>query len=719
MAIKRNIKFFYLKDKDELKEVLKECGRAKKSSYRTSMKYIQLLSKAKDDAERIIDKGLSQLQQYGVTDDSIRSSLREQMSKVQTDFGKVITDAKITIQAKDDQTSLFNIVLFGKTMCGKSTLMEILTHGDGTSIGKGGQRTTRDVRKYEWNGMTITDVPGVEAFGGEDDEKLAMEEARVADLIIFMITDGQPEGDEADWLIKLKRMDKPMICVCNKKSALSTDLQKKRFLKNPEKYMNADSIQQVIEQFNEFVATELPNERLNFCVVHLLAKYESMHNDDPEVCRILNRASKFSFLENIICKEVAANGVLYRKRSYLSIIDVPVYSLYNSMLDFSYQSLKQANNINDKIKEFKSWIERFREDELTTLRNFIDTQYRRIEDDIPNFVEENVENRNAQLVWNRRVKSYKIEDGIKNKLDNSLRHAQNKINELFNDIDEEAGFLLNEDALSLSDVTFTNWRKWFGWGSAISGAISAVVFFFELSNPIGWIFAGLAAAFQLFSWFSDSREKKKRDAMQRITNELNKGIRKSHQKIENQVEKIFNRKMDELQRNTLNALYTLYKSFLTMTNTHRSLAWNNCNNHKLISKDIIKFVLEELGMPNDERDKIMDVARIPGKHCAIVLKDVIKKSCIDSICKNTDSKGIIQAIGSKLGSKEYIDIITKPSVNATFQRLLIRNHIRLGKYWLKEEEGKLLCYVQKKNFSDEEKDKLNIIQQLLNVHIIG
>ena len=82
----------------------------------------------------------------------------------------------------------FSITLFGRTMAGKSTLMEILTHGDGKSIGKGTQRTTRDVRRYEWNGLEITDVPGVCAFGGQRDEPLAFEAAKSADLILFLIT---------------------------------------------------------------------------------------------------------------------------------------------------------------------------------------------------------------------------------------------------------------------------------------------------------------------------------------------------------------------------------------------------------------------------------------------------------------------------------------------------------------------------------------------------
>ena len=82
----------------------------------------------------------------------------------------------------------FNITLFGQTMSWKSTLMEILANGEGKSIGRGAQRTTQDVREYHWNGMKVTGVPGVAAFGGNVDEDVAYGAANQADLILFLIT---------------------------------------------------------------------------------------------------------------------------------------------------------------------------------------------------------------------------------------------------------------------------------------------------------------------------------------------------------------------------------------------------------------------------------------------------------------------------------------------------------------------------------------------------
>ena len=113
--------------------------------------------------------------------------------------------------------------LFGRTMAGKSTLMEILTRGDGRSIGKGGQRTTQDAREYEWNGMKVLDIPGVAAMDGALDEETAYGAAHQADLILLLITDDAPQQVEAEHLARLWQIGVPILGICNVKRAVDDD----------------------------------------------------------------------------------------------------------------------------------------------------------------------------------------------------------------------------------------------------------------------------------------------------------------------------------------------------------------------------------------------------------------------------------------------------------------------------------------------------------------
>ena len=139
------------------------------------------------------------------------------------------------INANRERLGTFNITLFGRTLTGKSTLKEILTEGDGRSIGKGNQRTTRDVREYEWYGMKIIDVPGVAAFGGEDDESTAYEAALKADLILFLITNDGNHDADAEHLARLRTLGVPVLGICNVKAALNLNKTRiRQFLRDQE-----------------------------------------------------------------------------------------------------------------------------------------------------------------------------------------------------------------------------------------------------------------------------------------------------------------------------------------------------------------------------------------------------------------------------------------------------------------------------------------------------
>lgn len=152
-----------------------------------------------------------------------------------------LAEMEKTLKSLHEQSSKFTIVVYGRTMAGKSTLMEILTHGDGNSIGKGSQRTTRDVREYIWNDLKVVDVPGTCSYDGKEDDKLAFEAAKSADMILFLLTDDAPQASEGDSLAQIKKLGKPVLGVLNVKQTLCPDPhspRRKLQLKQLEKKMN-------------------------------------------------------------------------------------------------------------------------------------------------------------------------------------------------------------------------------------------------------------------------------------------------------------------------------------------------------------------------------------------------------------------------------------------------------------------------------------------------
>ena len=172
-------------DETELQEALGKCRRAAREGYRIARDNLDGIKGDIDKVSESLEQHLTSLSNGKVQTTDIESQTQKQLQQMMSDFysqhGKWLTELK----KKNAQLDKFSIALFGRTMSGKSTLMEILTNGDGVSIGKGSQRTTRDVRSYEWKGLKITDVPGIAAFEGREEEDLAFEAAKQSDLVFY------------------------------------------------------------------------------------------------------------------------------------------------------------------------------------------------------------------------------------------------------------------------------------------------------------------------------------------------------------------------------------------------------------------------------------------------------------------------------------------------------------------------------------------------------
>lgn len=136
------------------------------------------------------------------------------------------------------------VLLMGRTMAGKSTILEALSHGDGTRRGRGQQRTTRagDICERpmaELPGVSIIDVPGVGAADGVEDRAFAMAQVSEADIIMWVATTEAAKESTAESLRELGALGKPIIVALNCRRSLSRHGEE--FLDDPaDLYRGAD-----------------------------------------------------------------------------------------------------------------------------------------------------------------------------------------------------------------------------------------------------------------------------------------------------------------------------------------------------------------------------------------------------------------------------------------------------------------------------------------------
>lgn len=130
------------------------------------------------------------------------------------------TRLNATWQNRSEALKDFNIVLFGRTGAGKSTLIEALSHGDGRSVSQGESDWTVDVNPVSWQDCVLIDTPGINGWGRTqkraDLEAKAHRAVEAADIVLLCFdTQGQQVSEfakVAEWVIAY---GKPVIAIIN------------------------------------------------------------------------------------------------------------------------------------------------------------------------------------------------------------------------------------------------------------------------------------------------------------------------------------------------------------------------------------------------------------------------------------------------------------------------------------------------------------------------
>lgn len=699
---------------NSLEAALKACASANKQGFSEAKKYLNDLHVSIDQASEIISECIDGMKKYHINDTALIQNIRTQLQTVQTEFEKSYYDTQTSLNNKSKMSSKFNITLFGKTKAGKSTLMEILTHGDGSHMGKGGQRTTRDVRSYEWRGMCVTDVPGIDAYGGQEDDAKAEEAAVYADLILFMITAGQPEGTEADWMVKLKKMDKPILCICNYKQSLGEgidDFRLKRLLSNPQKLEERMNIGELVKQFNTFLHEQLPNEQVDFLITHLLAKFCSQQPEYIAKKAELEKVSRFSFVEQAIINEVYTNGVLHRNKCYLSIIDAPLYQQMNQLFSFSADAYSQFRVIQDKLSLFNDWCNSFNKNQREKVLNIVTQEYNKIRNSIPGFVERHIEDDDVNDAWKRHCNQFNIQSNIDKGVNSVKEKLEEKVSDIFSELKTEMNFSWKWKVESgLGNYQFINWKRGMAWTGAIGSAGLGIVAIALSSGPLGWAALGVSALFGFFSWLCDSREDKLRERRSKLSQKLNEGIDKAETKAHNQISKWFDGNIISQEEQISKRLSVVGRSMLSLSNGERQLAIGYSKNHRDITKMMIANIFYSMNIPMSELDRIICVARVPGRRIAIVIDGK----------ENLPLK--IADLASHLGNNETINIIKLDVYKQLESQIafLLKFYGFKNKPLIKKvnNESQTVVYLYDNGYKQAEIDSLDIIQQILNVHII-
>lgn len=613
-----------------MKEVLALCQEAASIGYGTAKKESKNLENVFIQAQNEIEKTVDKLHSSEYYIPAVTDKLDKQLYNIESSFNELETYLDEELSILKENLSNFTITLFGRTTTGKSTLMETLIHGNGSSIGKGAQRTTRDVRTYQWNGLIIKDLPGFGAFEGKDDDQIAVNGAKSGDLIIFLLSDDAIQKVEADFLSQIINLGKPVICVVNVKKAITIDDIEYGIEEICDEFNDKERFSQLRKQFFEYGRSYGQDwHNIPFVFVHLKAAFLSTSKMIPDeaIRSELYKISHIGRLKWLIREQVAKNGQLYRIKTYVDSVVNPMLDSMDLLLEQASSNTIQAETISAKQRKLRNWKYRFIRDSKDEIHSEIIRIQSELNEEIAEFAEEHYNDKNADKAWNEVLKSKRINDRCQETLNGLADKANDNLSEFSTEIKKELQYVsisLNDRSLKVHNIV--NTRKIWNWSTNIIGgalSIATLLLFLAgstVSGQFGIATTGVGIAKAIGNKFFKSREAKIREARIYLQNKLLTNIQGNCEHIEDQMNKTFDKQivpgLDEANKQLLSIIYSLRNLASVQTNS----SWKINESVRSLNSWLVCEALRLTG--NDDAIKYIDkVARVPGNQILVMLQD--------------------------------------------------------------------------------------------------
>lgn len=440
-----------------------------------------LAVEALTQASRVVDEGIEELSRFEGQMRAARPSsgvaalVGHHRTRLEREVKPQLAHEQAGVDEQLRASKTFTITLFGRTMTGKSTLMEALTNGDGKSIGKGQQRTTRDVREYQWRNLCIVDVPGVAAFGGQDDDDVAHRAAERGDLILFLLGDDAPQAEEARHLAALVKLGKPVVGVLNLKKAIPLeDLDDpagfKACLEEIEELFSPERLRELTHQFLAMAKHHGADARVEFTATHLLSRFLSGRVNDAGMRRRLLEVSRFSEVARRICGIVDERGALLRHRTFADRV-LPAMSAASSLLWESSRALRlRAGETADIALSTREWVDEFVQAADRRISTAAGGAVDSLRSEITTFVDRFVEDERVDVRWQERMEQAQLPAlaadlqasllaECTRRFDGAMKLAAAEI---------EVGKVLGAGEY-LEAAEIRDYRRAWGWGTALVG----------------------------------------------------------------------------------------------------------------------------------------------------------------------------------------------------------------------------------------------------------
>jgi ribosome biogenesis GTPase A len=497
----------------EFEDALKQCSKTANSAYNLSIRYakkieiviIQLNSDIEAVSHEILKlKGSEQFQ------------FTETLKQIQFDVKNISEDSLeylvISLDKKRKHLKDFTVALFGRTKAGKSTLRETLTRGNGSTIGKGSQRTTRDVTEYSWQGLRLLDTPGIEAYKGEDDTQKANEIIDQSDIILYLTSDDSVQPGEFKPMAQLQQINKYFAVILNVKYDISNIEYLKMVLDNPEIVFDEDRLSQHKNHIHSQTQADLNLDNVDIVTIHAQAGFLSTQAEYQEYSSQLWQLSKIEELYSLIAYQIYTNGQDLRLSTFADSLEYFIKSIDQKLAAAKSQLSVQLNFLERKQREIEKIFAEIEKEGDIKIKDKCDSLYDLIENQIGSFVENysNMDINGRQRAWKGIVNEKNIEEIMKSCIEAIFSDLGEKLKEFEQEYEYDLKNIQIDMEMNFSNITKDVTGKSIKRVGVVIGAVGAALFVVaNWWNPGGWVVgAGIVATVASIGMsFAGDREK--------------------------------------------------------------------------------------------------------------------------------------------------------------------------------------------------------------------
>ena len=489
-------------------ELLKFNGASERGYMLANEKYSEIalaLRKAEHNAE-IINSRKNQIQ--GIRNETLFDKQKEEFQEIKNSVTKIREDIEFMHERLQD----FSVVIFGREGVGKSTLMGILLNDDGKTVAKNKKIKAREVREYSWKGLKITDFPDLKFFNNTENDKIGFEAAKTADLILFLITNEEPQPEEAQCFAQLKSLGKPVLCVVNVKKNLNFKKREHSIKELDKIFSNDNEIKSVAEKFKSLDDDyDKDLSEIKFVAAHFAAAYfaQSEKNNDEE----LYEASRFSEVENFILDKFHTDGIFLRVKNFVDCVAVPLNNILLKIFEHSAESFKECKVWTQKQRQTKEFRHTFWEKAQSELYKLFDQLSQNLNYEIQQFVEENYDAKDISEKWDKHVQEFGYIERYQQLVEKYSKECEDGLQNLSKELADELYELSKGN--TLTNINFEEIHSWTKDDEKVPPNLLKVV------QSKGWA-ANITAATNssIFPSFFESKENKIRNAKDKLYKQL-------------------------------------------------------------------------------------------------------------------------------------------------------------------------------------------------------